>query len=177
LKKLILTLTIIGLISALALAYIYQITTPIIEEHQALAKKEAVLNVLPKSDSYTEVEKEGIIFYEGNVKGEVAMSASGGGFQGKIELMIGANPFEGKIYRITILNHSETPGLGAKINDEKFESNFTGKPFGAYWVVKQPVSNSLEVEAISGATISSQKVTDIVSEAVNKMKLAYGGGA
>ncbi|NLM97217.1 MAG: FMN-binding protein [Halanaerobiaceae bacterium] len=176
-KKLILTLTIIGLISALALAYIYQITAPLIEGEEALARKKAVLDVLPESDSYTEVVKNGIIFYEGNVEGEVAMSVSGGGFNGEIKLMIGANPFEGKIYKITVLNHSETPGLGSKITDDEFTSIFAGKPFGKYQVVKRPVSNPMEVEAISGATISSQAVTDIISDAVNRMRLAYGGGA
>lgn len=176
-KKLILTLTIIGLISALSLAYVYQLTTPIISEHQAAAKKEAILNVLPESDNYNEVEKNGIIFYEGNVEGEIAMSVTGGGFQGEIEVMIGANPFDGKIYRIKVINHSETPGLGAKITDKSFENNFTEKPFGNYIVVKRTATNPTEVEAISGATISAQKVTDIINKAINQMKLAYGGGA
>lgn len=174
-KRLILTLTIIGLISALALAFVYQLTLPIIEEHQAETKKEAILAVLPESDSYKEVVKKGVIFYEGNIEGEIAMSVKGGGFQGEIELMLGANPYEGKIYAIKVISHSETPGLGANIIGEKFERNFLDKPFGEYLVVKRPVANSTEVEAISGATISTQKVTDIVSEAIKQMKLAYGG--
>ena len=176
-KKLILTLTILGIVSALSLAFVFEWTKPIIEKHQEVAKKEAVLTVLLASDSYTEVTKSGITFYEGDGDNEVAMMASGGGFQGQIELMIGANPVDGKIYAIKVLNHSETPGLGANITGENFESNFINKPFGDYRVVKRPIAEDIEVEAISGATISSDKVTRIIEEAIDQIKLAYGGGA
>jgi len=176
-KKLILTLTILGIISALSLAFVFEWTTPIIEKHQEVARKEAIMAVLPNSDSYTEVVKDGTTFYEGNKDGEVAMLTSGGGFQGEIELMLGANPSQGKIFAIQVLNHQETPGLGAYITGEDYENNFIDKPFGDYKVVKRPVSSPMEVEAISGATISSAKVTNIIEEAINKMKLAYGGGA
>lgn len=176
-KKLILTLALLGFISALSLAFVYEWTTPMIEEHQEVAKKEAILQVLPESDGYQEVEKDGLTFYEGNKDGEIAMITKGGGFQGEIELMLGFNPTENKIYAIKVLNHSETPGLGAFITGEKYESNFINKPYGDYKVVKRPVDNPYEVEAISGATISSVKVTDIVEKALEQIKSVYGGEA
>jgi electron transport complex protein RnfG len=175
-KKLVLTLTILGLFSALALAFVFEWTSPLIKEHQEATKKEAILAVLPQSDDYKEVQKEDITFYEGNKGGEVAMIAQGGGFQGMIRLMIGTNPGEGKIYAIRILEHSETPGLGAFITGDKYRSNFKDKPFGDYKVVKRPAENPYEVEAISGATISSEKVTRIVEEAVKEIERVYGGG-
>ncbi|MFP4016681.1 MAG: FMN-binding protein [Halanaerobiales bacterium] len=174
-KNLILTLTIIGIISALLLAFVYQTTIPIIEEHQVEARKEAVLNVLPESDNYKEVELDGTIFYEGNANDEVAVIVSGSGFQGEIELMLGANPVEGVVYAIQILNHSETPGLGANITTDSFLSNFQNKPFANYEVVKRTASDEKEVEAISGATISSENVATIVEGAISKITEAYGG--
>lgn len=179
-KKLIITLTILGIISALALAFVYQWTTPKIKKHAEVAQEKAILAVLPESDGYTEVQKNNITFYEGNKDNEVAIIVSGGGFQGQIKLMIGANPVEGKIFGIRVLNHSETPGLGANIIGEKFQSNFKNKPFGDYQVVKKPVDQNQEpykVEAISGATISSEKVTAIIERAVKTLKDVYGGEA
>lgn len=175
-KRLVLTLTVLGLISALVLAFVFQWTKPFIAEHAAQKKKEAILAVLPQSDDYTEVSKNGVTFFEGNKAGEVAVSLTGGGFQGEIELMLGANPAQGIIYGIRILEHSETPGLGANIEGEGFLKNFIDKPFGDYQVVKRPVEKANEVEAISGATISSDKVTTIVEQAVQELQQAYGGG-
>ncbi|MFW6381212.1 MAG: RnfABCDGE type electron transport complex subunit G [Bacillota bacterium] len=179
-RRLIITLTILGIISAVVLAFVYEWTTPKIEEHTRAARESAILAVLPESDSFREVKKSGMVFYEGNKDNEVAMIISGGGFQGQIELMIGANPTTEKIYAIRVLNHSETPGLGANITGEKFGNNFTNKPFGEYEVVKKPVDQKQEpykVEAISGATISSEKVTSIIEEAIKELKEVYGSEA
>ena len=175
-KKLIFTLTILGLISAFLLAFVYQWTTPLIEEHQERIRKEAIMEVLPESDSYQEVEKNGLIFYEGNIDNEIAVRVSGNGFQGEIVLMIGTNPVEGIIYGVRVLDHSETPGLGANITSERFQSNFQNKPFGDYDLVKRPINNDNEVEAIAGATISSENMTDIIEKAIEDIKQAYGGG-
>jgi Na+-translocating ferredoxin:NAD+ oxidoreductase subunit G len=176
--RLILTLTVLGLISAFVLAFVFQWTMPLITQHQARAQEEAVFTVLPGADEYKEVNKGGQVFYEGfNRSGErvgVAIKTTGGGFQGMITVMVGTNPVDGKIYGIKVLEHQETPGLGAFITGEGYEENFKGKPFGDYRVVKRPAVDSYEVEAISGATISSTKVTEIVEKAVEDVKHIYG---
>ncbi len=180
LSKLIITLTVIGLVSAFALAFVFLWTTPKIEEHQAMAKEEAIRAVLPGAEEIQEVKKGDQIFYEGYKSGSrvgVAMVAEGGGFQGMIELMLGTDPASGKIYGIRVLTHSETPGLGANITGKKYKTNFVDKPFGDYNVVKRPAESPMEVEAISGATISSEKVTTIVEKAVEDIESVYGGGA
>jgi DnaJ-class molecular chaperone len=82
-----------------------------------------------------------------------------------------------KINGIRILEHQETPGLGAKITDEEYKGNFKGKPFSEdYNVIKRETSDPYKVKAIAGATISSQKVTNIVEGAVQEFETAYGGG-
>mgnify|MGYP000002109681 FL=1 len=177
--KLVMTLTIIGIISALSLAFVYEWTTPYIEKHAAKARESGIFEVVPEAESYEEVTKNGIKFYEGYKSGQrvgVALIEEGPGFQGMIKLMVGANPANGEIYGIKILEHEETPGLGANITTDSYKSNFEGKPFGEYDVIKRETSDPYQVEAIAGATISSEKVTRIVEDAVDKIQNAYGGG-
>lgn len=180
-SKLILTLTVIGVISAIALSFVYQWTTPYIEQHQIEARKVALRDVLPQAQEFEEVERDGQTFFEGYDSGGnrtgVAMIASGPGYQNVIELMIGVNINSQQIYGIKILTHEETPGLGARITSESYKENFVDKPFGDYTVVKSEPQSELEVEAIAGATISSKSVAQIVEDAVEQMQEAYGGGA
>jgi len=180
-SKLVLTLTVIGIISAVALSFVYQWTNPHIQQHQAEARQRAIRAVIPEAEEFEEVEKKENTFYEGFDSGGnrvgVAMIASGPGYQNVIEIMIGVNINEEKIYGIKILSHEETPGLGARITGEEYKSNFVDKPFGDYTVVKRDTQTDLEVEAIAGATISSRSVTKIVENAVKQIQDAYGGGA
>ncbi len=178
-SKLVITLTVIGIVSALVLAFVYQWTLPHIAAHQAEEQKEAIFAVLPGAVDYKEVEKNGYTFFEGYDKSQtrvgVARKISGPGFQGIIELMIGVDPESEKIYGIRILSHEETPGLGANIEGEKYRSNFKNKKFADFKVVKREVQKPSEVEAIAGATISSRKVTDIVEKGIASIKSVYGG--
>ena len=177
--KLVMTLTIIGVISALSLAFVYEWTTPYIEKHAAKARESGIFEVISDAESYKEVNKNGQTFYEGYNSGQrvgVALIKEGPGFQGMIKLMVGADPVNGEIYGIKILEHEETPGLGANITTDSYKSNFEGKPFGEYDVIKRKASDPYQVEAIAGATISSEKVTQIVEDAVDEIQDAYGGG-
>ena len=179
-KNLVLTLATIGIISALLLTFVYEWTTPYIQANQAEARKQAINEVLPDVAEVEEVEKNGNIFYEGyDAQGEqigVAFQNSGGGYNGAIEIMIGVDPESDKIYKISILNHQETPGLGARITGSEFKSNFENKSFGDYNVVKTPPTKETQVQAIAGATISSVSATRIIEDALAKINSAYGGG-
>lgn len=180
-SRLIITLTVIGIISALSLAIVYEWTSPRIDEHQVEKQNEAVKNLLPEAEEIEETEKEGTEFFEGrdgsgNLVG-VVVSLAGSGFQGEIELMVGADPAGEKIFGIEILQHEETPGLGARIEEKSYRNNYRDKPFGEYEVVKSETEDENEVEAIAGATVSSESVARIVEDAVEKLKTVYGGGA
>lgn len=179
-KNLILTLSIIGIISALLLTFVYQWTSPYIQANQAENQRKAINEVLSGAETIKQVEKDGETFYEGySADGQrigVAYKSSGGGYNGIIELMIGFDIENQKIFRISVLSHEETPGLGARITEQEFKSNFVNKPFGQYQVVKTPAQSELDVEAISGATISSVRTTRIIQDAVTKITKAYGGG-
>jgi electron transport complex protein RnfG len=179
-KNLILTLATIGIVSALLLTFVYEWTTPYIQANQAEARKQAINEVLPNVEEVEEVEKNGNVFYEGyDADGNrigVAFQNSGGGYNGAIEIMIGVDPASGKIFKISVLNHQETPGLGARITENEFKSNFEDKPFGDYSVVKTPPSEEMQVQAIAGATISSESATRIIENGLEKINSAYGGG-
>ena len=180
LSRLILTLTIIGVISALSLAVVYQWTTPYIEEHQARAREEAIFSVLEGAVDYEETTRNGITFFEGFDEGGnlvgVSFIATGSGYQGAIEIMVGYDPANNEILSISVLNHEETPGLGARITEEEFKDNFANKPIGEYELVSREPTDPYEVETIAGATISARAVKNIVSDAGFTFEEFYGGG-
>nr|AIB09462.1 electron transport complex protein RnfG [Halanaerobium sp. TB24] len=180
-KNLIITLSIIGIVSALLLTFVYEWTAPYIQANQAETLRLAISEVLPGADEVEEVEIDDEVFFEGyDAQGNrvgVAYQNSGGGYNGPIELMVGVDLETEEIIRISIVNHQETPGLGARITEEEYKSNFAGKPFGNYEVVKTPPSETMEVQAVAGATISSSNTTRIVEEAISIINNAYGGGS
>ena len=100
------------------------------------------------------------------------------GYIGKINMIVGINPdlsFSG----IKIISMSETPGLGAKTGDEEFYGQFSDGKKGNLTVVKNSSSPSEnEINAVSGATISSKAVTsgancalEIATELIKKEEL------
>lgn len=115
---------------------------------------------------------------EGRLVG-VAVQAVGQGFQDKISLVYGYSHDRQCIVGIDVLAHKETPGLGDKIKkDEAFLANF--KSLDMSWdmanrkfvhplkVVKQRKGEKMswEIDAITGATISSKAIGKILSESV-----------
>ncbi len=177
--RLIIVLTAIAIISGLVLAFTYNVTIEKIQQNAELKKQQAIAEVLPGLESYELQQKGDLKYYQGyDANGlpiGVAVEANGGGFQGEIKMMIGFNTAEKKINSIMVLSHTETPGLGARITEDVFKSNYNNKPFGDYTVVKRPVNNDLEVEAIAGATISSAAVTTIVENTLKDLQTAFGG--
>lgn len=178
--RLILVLTIISILSGLILAYTFHSTNDKIIANGEIKKQQAIAEVLPGLASYEVQQKGSLSYYQGydNDKNPIgiAVEAAGGGFGGEIKLMIGIDPEENKITAIKVLSQLETPGLGARISEESFKSNFTNKPFGEYKVVKRPATDPLEVSAISGATISSDAVVKIIQNTLKSVQEAFGGG-
>ncbi len=104
------------------------------------------------------------------IKGWVA-KASAQGYADKVELLIGMSPEADKITGLFILDQKETPGLGAKIVEPSWRGQFVGRstaqPFQA---VKTKASQPFEIDAITGATISSKTVCGIVNKTVADLK-------
>jgi electron transport complex protein RnfG len=97
---------------------------------------------------------------------------SGQGFADRIELLVGMNPEATLITGLYILDQKETPGLGNKVIGEKWRGQFNGKSaLAPVTVVKEPPTGN-EIKAVTGATVSSSSVTNIVNDTVRRFRAA-----
>ncbi len=106
------------------------------------------------------------------------LPASGQGFADKIELLVGLDPKADKITGLYVLDQKETPGLGSYIQDkDRFLGGFEGQPADKpLRVVKgKPSPRAGEIRAVTGATISSLSVCEIVNRAVREFRKALAG--
>jgi H+/Na+-translocating ferredoxin:NAD+ oxidoreductase subunit G len=107
---------------------------------------------------------------DGKLAGWVVKTA-GQGYADKIEMLIGLDPKIEKITGIFVLDQKETPGLGNKIVTDEWRSQFLDKSTAdPLATVKGKASAGNEIDAITGATISSKAVTDIINAAVNNLR-------
>ncbi len=107
---------------------------------------------------------------DGKLAGWVTKS-TGQGYADKIEVLIGFDPGMEKITGLFVLDQKETPGLGNKILEDGWRGQFLNKSTAkALAPVKGKSSASHEIDAITGATISSKAVTDIINTAVADLR-------
>ena len=171
--KLGVTLFAICAVAALVLGVTNNITAPVIEERNIQASNEARKIVLPEADEFKELDgmNSDIVLevYEGIKDGQVigyTIKTSSKGYGGAIELMVGISK-DGKITGVEIGNHSETPGLGSKATEPMFKNQYVDKDvLNSLLVVKGSTNNDNEISAISGATITSNGVTNGVNAAM-----------
>jgi electron transport complex protein RnfG len=182
--RLVLTLAIAGLVSGVAIIGIYESTLPTITANKARELREAVFKVLPGvSRMQPLVYRNGELVIaqelaageqavyggyteQGNFVG-YAIPGAGPGFQDTIALLYGYAPQEKLVRGMEVLESRETPGLGDKIYKD---ADFVGS-FGALSIEPEIVavkkgkkSRANEIDAITGATISSKAVVRIINE-------------
>ena len=183
--RLVLTLAIAGLVSGVAIIGIYESTLPTITANKARELREAVFKVLPgvsqmqalvyRDSEVIVVEKpdkdEPVIYGGYDEQGDFvgyAMPAAGPGFQDTIAILYGYNPAEKIVVGMEVLESRETPGLGDKIyKDAVFVAGFSALSVEPeiFAVKKGTKSQPNEIDAITGATISSKAVVRIINEA------------
>ena len=169
--KLGVTLFAICAVAALVLGVTNNITAPVIEERNIQASNEARKTVLPEADEFKELEgmNSDIVLevYEGIKDGQVigyTIKTSSKGYGGAIELMVGISK-DSKITGVEIGNHSETPGLGSKATEPIFKNQYVDKDVSNSLLVVKGSANN-DISAISGATITSNGVTNGVNAAM-----------
>lgn len=148
------------------------VTAPQIErlaaETEAAAKQE-VLKSAERFSEAKEIEKDGTIYtyYEGKASdGGLAgyvFATSAKGYGGDISVMVGVAA-DGTVAGVNILSISETAGLGMNAKNESFLQQFTGKS-GKIGVQKNG-SSETEIQALTGATITSKAMTSAVNQAL-----------
>lgn len=181
--KMFVNLIVVGSVSGALLAGAYHFASPIIIFNREKELKEAIFVVLPEARSYKTVEKaigqEKMVIYEGiGADGKpvgIAFKADGSGFQGNVSIMVGLGPAYLKLKGIKILDQVETPGLGNRIGESAFTGQFAGvevKPRIEYLKNRKPEKPN-QIQAITGATISSNAVVTNINKAVERVISAF----
>ena len=191
-------LTIITLVAGMALGFVCEITKEPIAKAEADALNRAYQSVFADastfeplegfdSDAATAAAKDAGNEGDNTITDcQVAKSADGtdlgyiisitthDGYAGDISFSMGITN-EGVMNGYSITSIGETPGLGMKSTEEKFYSQFEGIPAGVYSVTKSSPAGENEIEAISGATITSRSVTNGVNAGMAYFATLEGG--
>ncbi|MCW8929760.1 MAG: RnfABCDGE type electron transport complex subunit G [Gammaproteobacteria bacterium] len=187
-QRLIVSMAVAGFISGIIIIAIYMLTFNTIKENKARELREAVFKVLPgvsfmqklhfDDNKLVVVKSDGMddemIFAGYDEKGQFigyAIQGKGPGFQDTIHVLFGYLSSNQNITGMEILDSRETPGLGDKIfKDMDFVGEFINLPMikDIKAVKKGKKANDNEIDAITGATISSKAVVRIINKAFNK---------
>lgn len=180
-KKMILVLTTVALISGTALALAYSAMLPLIERNQQIALERS-LGALFQNTAEPKFELIGSDGSAGPGGPQIYAASSDGsligyavrvvttGYGGEIRLLVGLGPELERITGMEVVEHVETPGLGANIANSSFKQQFQGlQPDQDISYVKSGSASSgeNEIEAISGATISTKAVVNGVNKSLD----------
>lgn len=155
-----LVLLIVGLVSASSLSGLKKITDPARKKTEAERFDKTLKSLMPAAESF-EKEKEYVVAKDkdGNVLGYIS-TGKGKGYADNVVVMAAVDPHL-KIVATSILSQKETPGLGDAIGRPEFQKQLSGK--------SHPLklkADGGELDAITGATISSRAFVDAVNNAL-----------
>lgn len=175
----------ITLVAGILLGATYEITKEPIMRQKVKTRDAALKTVLGEADFkeepvvlpkdamiknvFTATRNDEVIGYAFKVESEE-------GYGGNIEVIVGID-MDGKISGIDVIKHSETPGLGAKADQDSFKDQYKGKPATELTVVKGGAAGDSEIDSIGGATITSRAVTGTVNAASQYFNEHFSKGA
>jgi len=181
--QMILVLTGIGIVSGSILAFVNNWAEPRIAANQKAATEAAIFRVLPEGEKYEAVSGAGLEVYNvEDEKGEgigYALVYSGNGFQGAIRLIAGISTDLERMTALEILDQVETPGLGTKVTETPFTDQFKQIQMtpAIICLKNEEPDDPNEIQAITGATISSKAVVAIINNGIKRMReLRSSGG-
>ena len=185
-----LKLFIITAIAAMVLGITNLATQGPIEQQRINTTNLAKQTVLPQAEEFSQVDmvaesaendKAKIVEISAGMKDSEIVGYTfkliASGYGGDLEVTVGIN-MNNKIEGVQIGEHSETPGLGAKIVEGSFTEQFNGKDIENPLSLTKNTPGDQEVQAISGATVSSDAVNNGVNLAAQYYRdiLRNGGG-
>ena len=185
------TLFLITLISGLLLGAVYGMTKDPIDKANNAALYAAYEALVPGSTDYQKADDAAVqkinaditadgsygkvtvnsvvtaADKSGNTLGYIVDVTGHEGYNGDIELTVGYTEQDGKLAStgISYLSLAETPGLGMRAQEPEFQDQFVGKSTDKLTVTKSGNAGETEINAMSGATITSNAVTNAVSAA------------
>lgn len=183
LTNMLLVLTAVAVVMGGILAYVNHLTEGPIAEQKKLTLDNGIKTVMVCNDlvvAYPVEVKQNvdgkeltyIIYQVKDAQGQdlgAAVESTTMGFGGDLKVLVGFNP-EGQILGYTLLEHAETPGLGAKA-DQWFQKGQKGDIIGKD--PKEPLTVSKDggqVDAITASTITSRAFLKAVNQAYNAYK-------
>jgi electron transport complex protein RnfG len=172
--KIAMNLAITCFIAGTIIAGTFALTHETAKAQAVKAKNEAMKELVQDAETFKGIEgKKG--WYAAIKGGKViayVVPAEGKGYGGVIQMLAAVTP-DGKAIGYNVLKHAETPGLGDKMTTDKFRKQFAGKEDKDLEVVKVPTDKN--IQALTGATITSRAVTNGIKEAVAEVaKFAAG---
>ncbi len=174
----------LALLLTLALAFLNEVTAPVVEFNQDIELKKKILNVfdiLPSdadANTIDKVFKDNVVSedYDGKnlyiyKSGEetlaYAVPINGPGLWGSISGYIGVTNDLTKTTGLEFIKQDETPGLGGRITEDAYKNQFRGLDISNYTdkniVINRPASGG-NIDAISGATQTSTFVVNMINE-------------
>lgn len=173
-------LVLISVVAALLLGITYVPTSEQLKINEANSKKEILGDLISEANGFEEVygdtvDADGnpvVLYYRaldssGNIIG-YAFFKQQAGAQGPLVVAGGVDSTFETFRGMDVLSHEETPGLGAKIVDEPFQSQFEDIPTASLGLT----SSGGSIDAITGATISSQAVVDALNTKISEIEEA-----
>lgn len=194
-----LALTAITLVIGLLLGVVYEVTKKPIAQQEVKAKQEACVEVFPEADSFEAVDlKESADMFRkaldeagyqaqtvdevyqaldasGDVAGYVITVTSSEGYGGDIQFSMGVS-MDGTTLGISFLSISETAGLGMNADTESFRDQFKDQNVSEFSYSKTGASAEGEIDALSGATITTNAVTNGVNAGLCAFRVLSEGG-
>lgn len=168
--KPVLVLVCICLVVTALLAYINSVTSPIIAKAEQEKTEQAMSEVLTEADGFEKLEIENLpdrvteVYTANNGSGYVFMLTTKG-YGGDMKLICGMKA-DGTIEQCKTLSHAETSGLGSKTAEDPYRNQYCGKN-----------SDTLsEVDAITGATISSTAYKNAIDDAFKAYDMVKEAG-
>lgn len=189
-------LLVITLVAGFLLGLVYDITLEPIAHQEELANAKACQEVFSDATDFTDVQtdldtlnqnlKENGLEYvtvnavmeasddSGQMLGYVLTVTDSEGYGGDIQLSMGVR-MDGTLNGISILSISETAGLGMNADTDAFKSQFADKNVEQFTYTKNGASADNEIDAISGATITTNAVTNGVNGGLLTFQYLKGG--
>lgn len=170
-------LLLITSIAGFLLGFANDLTRDAIIENSKVSKEDLKL-ILPVATSIKEAGVEASeevsevyeAYNDGNEKVGYVFKLTTKGFHGPVDLVVAIDRND-KVSGMKVLAHSETPGLGAKITEEKFTSKITNLPTEEdIEIVKTAPTKDNQVEGISGASVSSKAVGTAINDVIRFYK-------
>lgn len=180
--KITLSLVVIFIAAGFIMGGTFKMTSPVKYVAEQKEKEEALKEMAPeatepiKEAGKWEVHGKSYDYYQAMAGGRpVAFIASsaGKGYSSYIKMLVSIDK-DLKVKNLKVLSHQETPGLGDQILEAPFLDQYKGKALSQIVLVKTETKEN--IQAISGATISSRAVTNGVKDAVQMLVDKYGSG-